>query len=222
MRCGWASEWQGSFPVGEGSKMGREAVAQANWQGQSGWVTALLEGDALILRGDVRLKLPRTAISAWRVAGPDLVLSTAEGLLTLTLGEEEAVAWDRHLAKPRPGLREKLGLTQTKRAFVLSPVTDELTDELLAEALAGHMAETAGDAHFLLAILRDEAGLVAAIAAAVHHDGHLWAIHEKGRHPALPESTIRTALRAAGFVDSKACAVSDTLSATRYARRKSD
>lgn len=44
----------------------------------------------------------------------------------------------------------------------------------------------------------------------------LWTIYPKGRGVAFGEREIRTALRAAGFRDTKSCAVSGLLTATRY------
>ncbi len=52
--------------------MGREAEAQARWRGTEGAARAILESDALILRGEVRARLPRADLSGWRVEGEDL------------------------------------------------------------------------------------------------------------------------------------------------------
>ena len=44
----------------------------------------------------------------------------------------------------------------------------------------------------------------------------LWTIYPKGRGVAFGEREIRTVLRAAGFRDTKSCAVSGLLTTTRY------
>lgn len=44
--------------------------------------------------------------------------------------------------------------------------------------------------------------------------------HRQGRHATVRETDLRAELRALGFADSKSCAVSDRLTATRYAERK--
>ena len=44
----------------------------------------------------------------------------------------------------------------------------------------------------------------------------LWAIYPKGKQAAFGDAPIRDALRSAGFRDTKSCAVSDRLTATRY------
>ena len=44
--------------------MGREAMCTYSWQGQTGQGKALLEAEEIVLRGDIRTRIPRHAIFA--------------------------------------------------------------------------------------------------------------------------------------------------------------
>lgn len=109
----------------------------------------------------------------------------------------------------------KLGLSGDARALVIG----ELADPALIEATAGALAPDGAAAQMIIAVVADADGLAAAMRA---HDAHpalpLWMVYPKGRATAIGDGAIRTALRAHGLRDSKSCAVSDTLTATRYAR----
>jgi hypothetical protein len=185
--------------------MGREARdAAARFGGQAGPVTALLEADELILRGAVRARLPRAGLTDWRVAGDALHLVTPEGPLVLTLGAAAAAAWARALDRPAPTLAQKLGLG----AAVLAV---GVTDPALAAVLAGRAGTPAA---LVVAEVHDAGMLRAAVQAAEGRP--LWVATVKGRGTPFGADAVRAALRGAGWVDSKSCAVSDRLTATRY------
>lgn len=196
--------------------MGRDIQAQASFNGQSGLARALLEPDALILRGGVRAHVARSNLHHPRINGDTLHLTTPDGPLTLTMGATEAAKWLHALTKPLPTLAQKLGLAG-QRLWLLTPVTDTA----LAHALTTATTATADHATMALSVLHSAADLAHLLDVAASHPAlTFWALNIKGPDAPLPESAIRTALRSAGLIDSKSCAVSPTLSATRYARRK--
>jgi hypothetical protein len=199
-----------------GARMGREVEAQAEYHGQTGAVRALLESDALILRGEVRARIPRGWLRAWQVDADDLRVSTPDGPLVLTMGGAEAAKWVAALNKPLPTLAEKLGIASATLWLMAEPL-----DEVLSAALAEANTAPADKATLGIAVLRTPADLERLLAVCAKHPAlPIWAINEKGARASLPESAIRSALRAIGMVDVKACAVSATLSGTRYQRRK--
>jgi hypothetical protein len=74
-------------------------------------------------------------------------------------------------------------------------------------------------AAMLIARIDGPDDLAAAMAAQADCPGlPIWAIYPKGKNQTFGDGAIRAALRAAGFRDTKSCAVSDRLTATRYAR----
>jgi hypothetical protein len=195
--------------------MGREAEGRARFRGQDGAVRALLESDALILRGDVRARLPRAGLAGWRLEGEDLVLTASGEPLVLTLGAREAAAWMRALDKPLPSLAQKLGVSAAAKAWVIG---DALPEEL-AEALQGARAgpEEAG---WIVAVLTSPGEIAAAVSAARQRALPLWCVHGKGKSAGVGEGLLRSECRAAGLIDVKTSAVSDRFTATLYRLRQ--
>jgi len=196
--------------------MGREAEGEARYRGEAGRVLALLEPQEIILRRGIRARIPRAGITGWRAEGEALHLDTAEGPMTLALGAREAAAWAKALARPLPTLAGKLGLGPGTRVFA----TGDLSDGALAAALAEARAATADAASLLLAVILDEVQLAAACdLARSRPDLPLWCVYRRGK--AVPgDAAVRAAFRGMGWIDSRSCAVSDGLTATRYVRRR--
>jgi hypothetical protein len=192
--------------------MGREAEGHATWRGASGAVKACLESDGIILRGEVRAKLRRDGLARWRVEAEDLHLWSEDEPLVLTLGAREATAWVKALEKPVPSLAAKLGLSATKRAWVIGgPPPEEI-----AVAVAG--AETPGPegAAMVVAVLTGPGDLEAALAAGNAHRLRVWCVYGKGTAAAVGDSAVRAVFRAAGWMDIKTSAVSEAFTATLY------
>ncbi|MDP3196044.1 hypothetical protein [Tabrizicola sp.] len=192
--------------------MGRETEGHAVWRDQSGAVRALLESDGIILRGEVRGKLPRAGLMGWRVEGEDLCLSSDGEPLVLTLGAKEAGAWVKALEKPVPSLAAKLGVSATARAWVIGgPPPEEI-----AVAVSGATVAGPEGAAMIVAVLSGPDHLEAALAAGQASGLRVWCVHGKGKAAAVGDAAVRAAFRAAGWVDIKASAVSDAFTATLY------
>jgi hypothetical protein len=192
--------------------MGREAEGHAAWRGESGAVKALLESDAIILRGEVRARLPRDGLMGWRVEGEDLCLGSRGEPLVLTLGAKEAAAWVKALDKPLPSLAAKLGVSTAARAWVMGgPAPDEI-----AVAVAGAAAPGPQGAALIVAVLTGPGDLAAALAAGQASGLRVWCVHGKGKAAAVGDAVVRAAFRDAGWMDIKACAVSEAFTATLY------
>ena len=194
--------------------MGREAEAEVRFRGQSGRARLLLESDALILRGGLRARLARGDLGAAAAQDGVLRVETAEGVLEADLGQA-AEAWARAVAKAPPGLAERLGLRADRQVRVFGA----LSCIELAEAVAPFLVTHAQPA-MALAELPDEAAFAAAWAAAAPLALPFWGVTRKGKASAFPEAELRAALRADGWIDNKACAVSADWTATRFALRR--
>ena len=192
--------------------MGREAEGHAVWRGVSGAVRAILESDALTLRGEVRATLRREGLTGWRAEGEDLCLLADGAPLTLTLGAKEAAAWVRALDKPLPSLAAKLGVSPDAQALMIGgPAPREIAD-----AVAGSVALAPERAALIIAVLNGPEDLQAALQAGQHHGLRVWCVHGKGKGAAVTDSSVREAFRGAGWMDIKSCAVSGTFTATLY------
>ena len=76
----------------------------------------MLESTEIILRGNLRGRLPRAGIVGVVLLGDDLLVDMSGELLTLELGHMEAAKWAAALLKVPPTLAEKLGLGGGKLA----------------------------------------------------------------------------------------------------------
>jgi hypothetical protein len=197
--------------------MGREAEALCHWAGTSGQAHILLESSEIILRGELRARIPRASIRSFRAQDGDLTVDAAAGRLVAELGGTLAESWAAALAKPPPGLAAKLGVGPGNPAFV----TGDLSDAALADALSGAIVAAVADARQIVAVLLSRADLDAALSlATAHPDLPVWCVYPKGAKADPGDATVRAGFRAAGWMDTKTSAVSDRLTATRYNRVK--
>ncbi|TDP62256.1 hypothetical protein [Roseateles toxinivorans] len=197
--------------------MGREAQCLCRVGEQSAEAKVLLESDALLLRGVFKRRYALTELSGLHVEGERLCFEAGGESVALELGAKPAASWLKKIATPPPTLADKLGLSLEHKGLVIGA----LEEPALLEALRDARTELAAEAHVALAVVSSEAQLLDAIAA---HAGlpdarHLWVIHPKGSKASLADATVRRLMMAAGYADSKTSAVSETLTATRYARR---
>lgn len=188
--------------------MGREATVQADVGKEVGEVKALLEAETLILRGAIRRRYAKSAMREVRAEDGALRFTCDGEVAALHLGDSLASRWAEAIRKPLPDLRAKLDLKG------LALLIGECDDPALETALAGARTENAAEAGIVIARIESAADLDAALAAAARLP--IWAVYPKGKAARFGDSAIRETLRAAGYRDTKSCAVSDRLTATRY------
>jgi hypothetical protein len=101
-------------------------------------------------------------------------------------------------------------------------VIGEIDDAALLEALGGNTATSPQEARLCVAVARDEAELQIAIRAqqSCAFETLIWIANVKGPRSPFSDNAVRSVMRNAGYIDNKISAVSDVLSATRYARRR--
>ena len=200
--------------------MGLEAKCRCRWNGASHAVKALLEAHELIIRGDLKQRFALADLRDIGASGDDLRFTTAAGDFALELGAGQARRWAKKIATPPPSLAKKLGVAATSKVMAIG----RLDDAALAEALKDAIASRKEEARSSLAMVRDEPALRSALAAheQLPNGTPIWIVYEKGPKAGLGEAPVRRFMRAAGYRDSKVAAVSDALSATRYARGNGD
>jgi hypothetical protein len=193
--------------------MGREVLARAEVGTEAGEVKALLESHELILRGEIRRRLSRAEIEDLRVDGDRLRFTCVGEVVCLRLGSKVAEAWAKAIATPPPSLRAKLGLDKGAMAVLIGMCDDAALSGALEGALTGDLAEAA----MIVARIDGPEDLAAARAVQARCPGlPIWTVYPKGKGVTYGDGPIRAALREAGFRDTKSCAVSDRLTATRY------
>ena len=194
--------------------MGREAEAEVRFGGAAARARLLLEADALILRGGLKARLARSGLGAATARDGVLRIETADGVLEADLGAA-AEAWAKAVATPPPDLAQKLGLRADRRVVVLGA----LTGPEIAAAVDPWRTE-AGGAAMSLAELLDMAAFGAVWPVAEALALPFWVVTRKGKGAAFAEADLRATLRAAGWIDSKTCAVSPDWTATRFGLRR--
>jgi hypothetical protein len=198
--------------------MGLEQKCRASWPGGSGDVKALLETHELILRGDVKRSFPIARLANIRVDAENLRFRAADEEIALTLGAEIAGRWAKKLTTPPPSLAQKLGVGPTSKALVIG----EIDDAALSEALGGNIVASPEEARLCVAVVRDEEALRQALLVqqSCAFETLIWIANVKGPRSPFGDNAVRSFMRNAGYIDNKVSAVSDILSATRYARRR--
>ncbi len=115
-------------------------------------------------------------------------------------------------------LFDKLGVTAASRIALVGPHDEAFVDELnvrLAKAAIVRPRAT----YDLVFVRVDRPLDLARIAASVKYlkpESALWVFHPKGRGASPADAEVRAAGLAAGLVDNKISAYSDTHTATRY------
>ena len=194
--------------------MGRESFAHAEWQGQSAEVKAIAEAKEVILRGAIKSRIPRDAITGLCLEKGLLTIEVGAEQLRLDLGATEAEKWHALLRTSPPGLAAKLGISPEKPAFLLGE-TDDLA---LTEALAGSRTGDPAAASVVISVIGADQDLSDTLAISSRNPRKaVWCVYPKGKAANPGDAVIREAMRNAGFRDNKSCSVSDRLTATSYA-----
>jgi hypothetical protein len=196
--------------------MGLEAKCHGRWRRGSGEIKALLETHELIIRGAFKGRFRISDLRDVRMDGRDLCFRVAGDEIALALGADLAKGWAKKIATPPPSLAKKLGVGPSSKILVIG----SLNEPALQEAVEGNTAARVDEAWLSLAVVKDEKMLDDALRAhqTLPSERPIWIVYQKGPRAAFGEGAVRQRMREAGYRDNKVSAVSDQLSAMRYAR----
>lgn len=199
--------------------MGREAECRCTWSGSDARVKALLEPPELILRGELRRRLPFAELENPHADGDCLWFRFRGEAVSLQLGSALAAKWAQAILKPPPTLAGKLGISAATRVRTVGTIDDDA----LREAIAGGAHATTGEADLMVARVNTPTDLKAALRNAksqLSRGFPIWFVYRKGPGHALSENDVRAAGLAAGIVDTKIASVSVALTALRFVKRR--
>jgi hypothetical protein len=198
--------------------MGLEAESEVRIGNESHHAHALLESRELILRGPLKKTLPIAELKDLRVVNHELLFEHSGLPYALALPDGQAAKWLAKLTTAPPTLAQKLGVDAGHKALVWGFVGETALNEALFNAVTTDPTQAA----LSIAVTRMPPELNAALAELTQRLPHapIWIVYPKGAKSSLPESAVRSHMRALNFIDSKSCAVSDTLTATRFSLRK--
>lgn len=153
-------------------------------------------------------------LADWRLEAEALCFRGGSQSWQSALGSGESAKWLKKIQVAPPSLASKLGISKAQRAAVCGPVE---ADPALVEALIDARCDEVSQASVLLALVLSDELLAQALAMHAQMPCRaLWLVYEKGPKSALGDGRIRQRLRDLGYRDSKSCAVSERLTATRY------
>ncbi len=201
--------------------MGREAECNCECNGAHSRVKALIEPPELILRGELRRRIPFSALKRVRAEGEALRFTSGSESFSLAVGSATVQKWVKALTTPPPTLARKLGITGETAVRMIGTADDDA----LRAALSCAKAVADNNADLILARVNSSAELATALRAAAKQLASrvpIWFIYPKGRGQALTENDVRSTALAAGIVDTKVCAVSAALTALRFVRRREE
>ena len=165
----------------------------------------LLESEELLVRGDIRLRIPFRDVRAVAAADGVLRIAWSRGEAELELGDV-AVRWAERIRNPRT-LADKLGLKPGLRVGVL-----DLKEEVLA-GFGPPRSET--DLIFVGAESRADLDRIPDLVPRLAPTGGIWIVAPKGRsNPS--ENDVLAAGRAVGLVDVKVVKFSETHTAHKF------
>lgn len=199
--------------------MGREAECECDCNGARSRVKALIEPPELILRGEIRRRLPFSELKGVRADGETLRFVCGSDRYALTLGRATAEKWVKALTTAPPSLAKKLGISAATVVRMIGAVDDDALRSALG--LAKTISET--NAALILARVNNPSELATTLRTATTQLSAgipIWFIYPKGRGHQLSENDVRSAALSTGIVDTKVCAVSPVLTALRFVRRK--
>lgn len=196
--------------------MGLEAKAKVEFKGESATARVHLDSDKL----DVYLK-PSLHVSFLQMRSVvakdgELRITFDQGLLVLQLGAA-ADRWARKIKQPK-GRLDKLGVkTGDLRVALIGMHDREFEAELLSRIDKLYKKPvTDADLVFLRASSPRDLTKLKSLRAKLAAAGALWVLREKGKAAVLRESEVREAAKAAGLVDVKVVAFSETLTADKF------
>jgi hypothetical protein len=203
--------------------MGREATCMCEWNGEMARVKALIEPPELILRGEIRRRLPFSELRQLRTEGGALRFKYGNDAVTLKLEASMAERWAKAILTPPPNLARKLGITPESTVWMIGEIDDAALEKALAEARRVAHKGPAVVVDMIVARVNTAAEIARAFKTAAKGTSNgvpIWIVYRKGPGHAINESGVREMGLAAGIVDVKVASVSPVLTGLKFVRRK--
>lgn len=194
--------------------MGSEAHCRVTWKAKT-WVAAVhLDSSAVEVRGRPKLVLPLAEVSECELREGALLLRSARGVLELRLGAE-AASWARKIRNPK-SRAEKLGIRSGQRVAFVGLDDPVLAGEVAARGARIVSGRGAVDVLFFGVTSARDLARLSALRERIEPEGSLWLVRTKGKAATVKEGEVRSAARAAGLVDVKVIAFSETQTSDKF------
>jgi len=204
--------------------MGYETKCRARVDNGSGKIrdaesTVLLETDELIVRGEARVRIPRSSITKLASRAGVLTITAPPNVVALRLGEGAAAKWKKKLEERPKRLIDKLDVKPEARVWLLGVDEETLVSQLAerTEHIARGRSASKCDVVFVGVESEKELDRVARALDATNDAGAIWVIHRKGPS-GVADTTIFARAKTLGLVYTKVARVSDTHTAEKLVR----
>ena len=179
----------------------------------------LLETDDLIVRGDARVKIPRSSIERIEVRTGVLTITSPTAVVRLTLGADAAARWQKKLAEPTKRLIDKLDVKPDARVWVVGAIDETLVTQLAERTTNLSRGRTAAHCDVVFVAVEHERDLprIERALAATVDAGAIWVIHPKGA-AGVADTTIFGSAKELGLTYTKVARVSATHTAEKLVR----
>lgn len=179
----------------------------------------LLETDELVVRGEARVRIKRTAIQLVTRRAGSVTVTAPTATITLTLGEPAATRWEKKLGEPPKRLIDKLDVKPEAGVLLIGTHDEALCAQLTERTSRLSRASGAKNRDVVFVDVSRAADMtrIARANAAITDDGAIWVVHPKGRN-GIADTTIFAKAKELGLTATKVARVSDTLTAEKLVR----
>lgn len=194
--------------------MGLEAKCKAAINGQTAEGKLQLEGAEVRFGASPKLKIPIRDLTGMEAEQGQLILRWPGGAASFTLGPQ-AERWLQKIRHP-PSRLDKLGVTDGMSVSVVGLSDAEFLDELRTRVpkLSGPAAKEV-DLVFVGVATVADLGRLEKLGGSIKSSGAVWTVYPKGVKT-LTQAMVMEAAKAAGLVDTKVAAFSESHSALKW------
>jgi hypothetical protein len=181
--------------------------------------TVLLETDDLVVRGEARVKIPRTSIQDVKTRGDTLTVVSPRATVVMTLGAASAAKWAKKIQEPPKQLIDKLDVKPTAKVWLYGVDDETLIAQTAARAAKTSDGSSASGCDVVFVNVPSEKHLdrIDRALKAMNDDGAIWVVHPKGAK-GVADTTIFARAKTLGLAYVKVARISDTLTAEKLVR----
>jgi len=194
--------------------MGNEATGRIVLDGVAANGKMLLETDELIVRGELRMKIPFAEVQSSEASGELLRLRWNDHEVELSVGPD-APKWLQKIRHPKSVI-DKLGIKAGQRVSIAGVLEDAAFVADL-EARSGDVSKRVrkeSDVLFFATAARKELARLESLKHSIKPNGAIWIVRPKGTS-AIADTDVIAAGRTAGLVDVKVVRFSATHTAEK-------
>jgi hypothetical protein len=195
--------------------VGNEASCKVQFGKQRSAGKALLETSEILFRGEFRLKIPFSSVTAAKAVDGELRLQTAEGLAVFHLGAT-AEKWREKIVHPKSRI-EKLRVKPGAKVSLLGKFERDFLAELdeVTKSVSEDRVTPESEWIFFAAETKTDLGTLPKIAKSMKGAAALWIIYPKGQKH-ITENDVLAAGRKCGLKDVKVVGFSLTYTALKF------